>query len=91
MDTEPHVYVICANFCGATSSSSCSNYTLHRTAVENEADLKKAAANALCHNIYVDDFLKSIVDLDSAKQPVKDFINICKSEGFHLTKFVSNN
>ena len=51
----------------------------------------EAAANALHHNFYVDDLLKSIEDLDSAKHFVKDVINMCKSGDFHLTKFISNN
>ena len=82
---------MCAHVFGATSSASCSNYALRRTAVENEAVFGEAAANALHHNFYVDDLLKSIEDLDSAKQLVKDVINMCKSGGFHLTKFISNN
>ena len=80
-----------AHVFGATSSASCSNYALGRTAVKNEAVFGEAAANALHHNFYVDDLLKSIEDLDSAKQLVKDVINMCKSGGFHLTKFISNN
>ena len=59
--------------------------------MENEAVFGEAAANALHHNFYVDNLLKSIEDLDSAKQLVKDVINMCKSGGFHLTKFISNN
>ena len=88
---EPHDYVMCAQVFGAISSVSCSNYALCRTAVENEAVFGEAAADALHHNFYVDHLLKSIEDLDSAKQLVKDVINMCKSGGFHLTKFISNN
>ena len=91
IDTEHHDHVMCAHVFGATSSASCSNYALCRAAVENEAVFGEAAANALHHNFYVDDILKSIEDLDSAKQLVKDVINMCKSGGFHLTKFISNN
>ena len=42
---------------GATSSVSCSNYALHRTAVENEENkfFEEIAASALHHNFYVDD------------------------------------
>ena len=82
---------MCAHVFGATSSASCSNYALCRAAVENEAVFGEAAANALHHNFYVDDILKSIEDLDSAKQLVKDVINMCKSGGFLLTKLISNN
>ena len=59
--------------------------------MENAAVFGEAAASALYHNFYVDDLLKSIEDLDSAKQLVKDVINMCNSGGFHLTKFISNN
>ena len=59
--------------------------------MENEAVFGEAAANALHHNFYVDDLLKSIEDLDSAKRLVKDVINMCKSGGFYLTKFIFNN
>ena len=91
IDTEPHDYVMCAHIFGATLSASCLNYALCRTAVENEAVFGEAAVNAHHHNFYVDNLLQSIEDLDSAKQLVKDVINMCKSGGFHLTKFISNN
>ena len=58
---------------------------------ENEAVFGEATSNSLHHNFYVDDLLKSIEDLDSAKQLVKNVINMCKSGGLHLTKFISNN
>ena len=91
INPEPHDYVICAHVFGATSSVSCSNYVLRRTAVENEAVFGEAAANAFHHNFYVDDLLKSIEDLDLGKKLVKDVINMCKSGGFHLTEFISSN
>ena len=60
--------------------------------MENEAVFEEAAASdALHHNFYVDDLLKSIRDLDSAKQLVKDVIITWKSGSFHLTKFIFNN
>ena len=84
IDTEPHDYVMCAHVFDATSSARCSNYALRRTVVENEAVFGQAAANALHYNFYVDDLLKSIKDLDSSKQLVRDAINMCKSGSFHL-------
>ena len=39
----------------------------------------------------MDDLLKSVKDLDTAKTLVKNFINMCRSGGFNLTKFISNN
>ena len=76
---------------GGTSSASCSNYALCRTAAESESIYGRAAAEALHQKFYVDDLLKSMRDLESAKQLVKDVISMCKSGGFHLTKFISNN
>ena len=55
---------MCAYVFSATSSASCSNYALYRTAVENEPVLGEEAANALHHNFYVAGLLKFIEDLD---------------------------
>ena len=41
-------------------------------------------------NFYVDDLLKSVEDLDTAKILVKNVTNMCRSSGFNLTKFISN-
>ena len=82
---------MCTHVCGGTSSASCSNYVLCRTAVESKSIYGRAAAEALHHNFYVDDLLKSMRDLESAKQLVEDVISMCKSGGFHVTKFISNN
>ena len=39
----------------------------------------------------MDDSLKSVDDLSAAKILVKNVVDMCKSGGFHLTKFISNN
>ena len=75
---------------GGTSSGSCSNYDLRRIAVDNEAEFGKAAASTLLNNFYVDDLLKSIGNINIAKQFVKDVISMCRSGGFNLTKSVFN-
>ena len=64
IDTEPRDYVMWAYVFSATSSGSCSNYALRRTAVENEPVFGEEAANALHHNFYVAGLLKFIEDLD---------------------------
>ena len=38
----------------------------------------------------MDDLLKSMKDVQSARQLVQKVINMCKSGGFNLTKFLSN-
>ena len=81
---------MCAHVFGGASSGGCSNYNLRRTAVGNEAESGRAAATTLLNNFYVDDLLKSVVNINIAKQLVKDVISMCKPGGFNLTKFVSN-
>ena len=58
VESQPQEFVMCANVFGGTSSGSCSNYALHGTAVDNEAEFGKAVASTLHNNFYVDDLLK---------------------------------
>ena len=58
--------------------------------MDNEADFRKAAASTLHYNFYVDDLLKSVGDINIAKQLLKDVLSMCKSGGFNLTKFIFN-
>ena len=41
--------------------------------------------------VALDDLIKYLKDAESAKELVKDVINLCKAGRFHLTKFVLNN
>ena len=80
----PHVY-------GGTSPASCSNYALRRTAGNNESIFGKAASEELQKSFSMDDLLKSLKDVESARELVKDVMKMCKASGFHLTKLISNN
>ena len=42
-------------------------------------------------NFYEDDFLNFVNDPKTAMILVKNVVDMCKSGGFHLTKFISNN
>ena len=90
VECHPQEFAICAHVFGGTSCGSCSNYDLRRIAVDNEAEFGKAAASTLLNNFYVDDLLKSIGNINIAKQFVKDVISMCRSGGFNLTKSVFN-
>ena len=74
----PHVY-------GGTSPASCSNYALRRAAANNESIFGKAASEELQKSFSVDD-LKSLKDVESAKELVKDVMKMCK-----LVVFTSQN
>ena len=73
-----------------TSSPSCSNYALQRTARANEVKYDPEVAETLRSNFYVDDLLKSVKDEEIAITLMKDMKALCAEGGFHLTKFVSN-
>lgn len=49
----------------------------------------KEAADLKQQNFYVDDLLKPVEDLNTAKTPVKNVIDMCRSGGFSLMKIIS--
>ena len=81
---------MCAHVLGGTSLASCSNYVLRRTAIDNKKVYGTDTPTRLLRNFYVDDLLKSMKDVQAAKQLLQNVINMCKSGGFNLTKFMSN-
>ena len=74
-----------------TSSQSCSNYALQRTAADNEVKYEPEVLETLRSNFYVDDMLKSVADEKTAIKLIQGVGGICADGGFHLTKFISNN
>ena len=66
---------MCAHVSGGACSVSCANYALKRTSVGNIEEFGKEAA-VIENNFYVDDLLKSVDDLDTAKTPVRNVISM---------------
>ena len=81
---------MCLHVFGGASSASCANYALRRISIDNVEEFGKETADVIQNNFYVDDLLKSVKDLDTAKTLLKNAINMCKSGGFNPTKFISN-
>lgn len=75
---------------GATSSPSCANYALRKTASDNEQRFSKNAIDTLKNNFYVDDMLKSVATSTDAIKLQQEVTTLCKRGGFKLKKFVSN-
>ena len=75
---------------GATSSPSCCNYALKKTAIDNKDDFEPAAIDALQRNLYVDDFLKSVESAEEGKRLVQDISLLLSKGGFKLAKWTSN-
>ena len=90
IDEDPVDFAICVHALGGASSVNCADYALRRTSVDNIEEFGKEAADVIQSNFYVDDLLKSVKDLDTAKTLVNNVINMCRSGGFNLTKFISN-
>ena len=80
---EMGVYVL-----GGTFSPGCCNYALRRTAIAPNYDTE--VAETLLHNIYVDDFLKSLESEEEAIQLIRYVRIVCVEGGFNLTKFIRN-
>ena len=69
---------------GSTSSPSCANFALRRTATDNRIKFGEEAATVLHCNFYVDDMLKSFKSSSVAVFP--KVVKMCKEGGFRLTK-----
>ena len=90
IDEDPIDFAMCVHFFGEASSASCANYALRRTSADNVEEFGKEVADMIQNNFYVDDLLKSVKDLETAKTLVKNVIYMCRSGAFNLTKFISN-
>lgn len=76
---------------GATSSPTCANYALRRTAQDNNIKASSEAVDIILNNLYIDDCLKSVKNAAQAISLYKDLKTLCTSGGFNLTKWISNN
>ena len=89
IEEEPSDFAMCAHVFGGVLSASCSNYALKRTATDNADQYGQEAAEVVRSKFYADDL--SVDNPKTAMIPVKNVVDMCKSGGFHLTKFISNN
>ena len=83
-------YRMTVHLFGATSSPSCSNFALRKTADDTEHQFNKEVADTIRHSFYVDDCLKSVLTEQKAKEIVKDLKQACSKGGFCLDKWASN-
>ena len=90
LDGEVQEYEMCAHVFGAVSSGGCANYALKKTANEGESEFGHVVAETIRIDFYVDDWLKSVDDVPTAKALVSDAKKLCSTGGFNLTKFISN-
>ena len=62
---------------GGTSSPSCCNYALKKTALDNEPNFHSDVALTLKRNFYVDDLLKFVKDVSTAVKLIQDVNKMC--------------
>lgn len=75
---------------GATSSPSCTNFGLKKTANDFEGEYGEQSANSMRNDFYVDDCFKSVATAVSAVELVKNVKAMCHQGGFNIHKFLSN-
>ena len=75
---------------GATSSPSCANFPLRKTADDNRGEFPEDIINAVKRNFYVDDCLKSVKSSGCAIEFVVQLRHLLSKGGFRLTKWLCN-
>jgi len=81
LNSKPEEYQMMVHLFGATSSPSCANFGLRRTAEDNQQQFSKDA---------VDDCLKSVPSENKAIVLVDELRQLLSKGGFRLTKWISN-
>ncbi|XP_068716993.1 uncharacterized protein [Montipora capricornis] len=90
LNSEPEEYQMMVHLFGATSSPSCANFGLRRTAEDNCQEFSKEAVDSVKDNFYVDDCLKSVPSKTEAIGLVNELRTLLSKRGFRLTKWISN-
>ena len=75
---------------GATLSPSVCGFALEKIATDEKSNIPPEAARTIKRKFYVDDLLKLFDSSDEAIETISHLSRGLKSNGFHLTKFVSN-
>ena len=83
-------YQMAVHVFGAVDSPCCANYALQRTARDQLGTFSEDVIHAIQRNFYMDDLLASKQSSDEATVLAKDLIEVLKTGGFRLTKWMSN-
>ena len=75
---------------GSTSSPSCANFCLRKTAQDNIENFAHEVIDAVQKNFYVDDCLKSVQSSCTAIDLRGQLCELLQRGGFRLTKWSSN-
>ncbi|XP_058128514.1 uncharacterized protein LOC131292795, partial [Anopheles ziemanni] len=89
-DMVPQVYVMQVMMFGATCSPACAQYVKNQNA-ELFQEKYPEAAEAIVRNHYVDDYLDSFPDLETAVRTIQEVCEIHNRANFFLRNFITNN
>ena len=89
LDKPIEEYEMRVHLFGGTSSPSCANFALQRTAEDNKADFDPETVETVKKNFYVDDCLKSVKSDDQAVRMASQLRQLLAKGGFRLTKWNS--
>ena len=87
--SDVSVFQYTRHILGAKDSPTCANYALRRTAVDNQ-DRYPDATYAVLNIFYMDDYLGSVKNPETALMLSRSIVELLKLVGFNLTKFISN-
>ncbi|CAC5426191.1 unnamed protein product [Mytilus coruscus] len=87
---QPVEYKMVVHLFGATSSPSCANYALRKTASELKGTFDNQVVDTVLKNFYVDDCLKSVSSTNQAIGLISNIQSLLKQGGFRIAKWISN-
>ena len=90
LEKEPKEYRMVKHLFGATSSPSCANFCLQKTASMYLEKFDPETIQAVMKNMYVDDLMKSVPSPETAVKLSTQLRELLTKGGFRLTKWLSN-
>lgn len=90
LDADLKTFHFNVHLFGATSSPSCWNFALKKTAIDSLEKYPEDVSKTIMRNFYVDDCLKSVDEGEHAIHLVHLLKDALLERGFKLTKFTSN-
>ena len=90
LNQQPVDHCMEVHLFGATSSPSCCNFALKKTAEDNKGEFPEEVARTVKRNFYVDDCLKSVKSATNAVEFIHQLRSILSKGGFRLTKWLSS-
>ena len=90
LQREPEEYRMVKHLFGATSSPSCANFCLQKTASTYQEEFDPDTIQTVMRNMYVDDLMKSVSSPEAAIKLSTQLRELLMKGGFRLTKWLSN-